>query len=199
MSPVAVEHQLRQLRLAATTAHVIPPIALDLVGGDGRVRRVGSTADARPDLLTCQFRALVAEMRATPTIGTMTDLLDFDVEAPIDVRVHVGCRHVRDLGGGVYVLHGRDKTRLVFMTLLDGERAREVTRAVSRPDRPGDECPALASLSALSAVGVMVDELTGVTVVYCDQLHPAGLPILEVYGQALFSACTVAELLDGVG
>jgi hypothetical protein len=198
MSPVAVDHHLRRLRLAATTAHVIPPITIDLVGADGRVRRIGSTPDARPDLTSCRFRTLVAEMRAEGTLRALTDQLDLPA-GPFGMRVHIGCRHVRDLGGGVYVLHGRDRVRLVFVTLLDGERTRAVTSAVERPGAANASCPALRAMAAVGPVEVMVDEQTDVTVVYCDQVHPAGLPVLESYGQALFSACAVAELLDGVG
>jgi hypothetical protein len=196
MSPVAVDHHLRRLRLAATTAHVIPPITLDLVGADGRVRRVGSSPEARPDLTSCRFRTLVAEMRAEGTLRALRDRLDLP-EAPFGIRVHIGCRHVRDLGGGVYVLHGRDRVRLVFVTLLDGARARAVTNGVERAGPAS--CPALQAMAAVGPVEVMVDHQTDVSVVYCDQEHPAGLPVLESYGQALFSACAVAELLDGVG
>jgi hypothetical protein len=134
-------------------------------------------------------------LRADPTPDAMADLLEVTPGATIDVEVHLGCRHVRELGGDVYLLHGKDRTRMVFATLLEGSRAREVVSDVERPPSP-EGCSALAALTTMGPVEVMHDELTAVTVVYCDQPHPAGLPQLEAYGQALFAACAVTELLD---
>jgi hypothetical protein len=197
MRSAVLEHQLRQLRLVATLAHVLPPLTVDLVASDGRVRRVATTPEAGPDLTPTDLRSAVERVRARPHADLLADLLELTPGSAIEVRLHVGCRHVHDLGGGLYLLSGPDRSRVVFVTLLDGPRARQVVAATERPEGPSG-CAALSRLTRLGPVEVLHDQLTATTVVYCDHEHPAGLPLLEEYGRALFAACAVAELLDDV-
>jgi hypothetical protein len=198
MSPVAVDHHLRRLRLAATTAHVIPPITIDLVAADGRVRRIGSTprpgpisraGSSAPSWPRCGPKGRSARWPTSSTYRRRRSACGSTSAAGTSATSAAACTCCT-----VAIACG-----LVFVTLLDGERTRAVTGAVARPGAADASCPALQAMAAVGPVEVMVDQQTDVTVVYCDQEHPAGLPVLESYGQALFSACAVAELLDEVG